>query len=134
LVFLQGNVVAAGRGDHLLVESVSQAWDFSDRGSVALKLISVNDLWDVILTQERSQESLCSFRVTVPLKQDIEYETLLVDRSPEPVVDAIDARAYLIQEPAGTRRGSRWRRSSENSALNLMHHSRSVSWLTWMPC
>jgi len=32
----------------------------------------------------------------VPLKQDIEHTTVLVDGSPELVTDAIDARTHLV--------------------------------------
>ena len=46
-MFLLNNVVAAGRGDHLLVVDVSQARDLSDRGSITPELIGVNDLWNV---------------------------------------------------------------------------------------
>ena len=51
-MFLLNNVVAAGRGDHLLVVDVSQARDLSDRGSITPELIGVNNLWDVIFTQQ----------------------------------------------------------------------------------
>jgi len=50
-VFLLNDVVAPGRGDHLLMVDVSQARDLPDRGSVTPELIRMNDLWDVILTQ-----------------------------------------------------------------------------------
>ena len=93
------NIVAPGRGDNILVVDVSQTRDLPDRDSLTPWPIGVNDFWDVILTQEASQESLCSFHVTVPLKQDIEYKPVLVDRSPKPMADAIDARTHLVQVP-----------------------------------
>ncbi len=51
-MFLQGNVVAMGRGDHLLVVDVNEARDLSDRGSITPELIGVNHLWDVRFTQQ----------------------------------------------------------------------------------
>ncbi len=68
-VFLLNEVVAAGRGDHLLVVDVNQARDLPDRGSVAAKLISVDDLWDIVFAQQPGQEGLRSFGVSVPLKK-----------------------------------------------------------------
>ena len=65
----------------------------------------MNDLWDVILTQEASRERFRRLSVSVPLKKDVEHEALLVHRSPEPVSDAIDARADLVHMPPGTPSG-----------------------------
>ena len=44
-------------------------------------------------------------RVAVALKEDIESKIVLVDRSPEPMTDAIDARADFIHMPPGTPSG-----------------------------
>ncbi len=49
-MFLLNNVVAAGCGDHLVVD-ICQARDLPNRGSVASELIGMNDLWDIIFTQ-----------------------------------------------------------------------------------
>ena len=104
-MFLQGDVVTARCRDHLLVVDASQAWDLPDRGSITPQLIGVDDLWDVILTQEASQERFCRLRVAVPLKQDVEHEPVLVYCSPEPVSDAIHARTHLVEMPPGTPSG-----------------------------
>ncbi|GAA4006697.1 hypothetical protein GCM10022631_17790 [Deinococcus rubellus] len=61
---------------------VSQVWDLPDRSSVTSELIRVNDLWDVILTQESGKECLRSLRVSVPLKENVEHEAVLVHRPP----------------------------------------------------
>ena len=95
-------VVAARSGDHLLVVNVSQARDLPDRGSIAQKLVGVNDFWDIVFTKQSDQNSLRSFGIAMPLKENIEHETLLVDRSPQPMPDAIHRCAYLVQVPAGT--------------------------------
>ena len=50
-VFLLNDVVAAGRGDHLLVVDVSQAWDFPDRGSIAPQLTITDHVWDIIFAE-----------------------------------------------------------------------------------
>ena len=63
-MFLLNDIVAAGRGDHLLVVDVSQARDLPDRGSVAAQLISVNDFWGIVFTQQPHQEGLRSFGVS----------------------------------------------------------------------
>ena len=81
-VGLLHDVVAARRGNHLLVINVDQARKLPDRRPAAPQLIGVNDLQDIVFDQEASQEYLCSFRVEVTLKQDVEHEAVLVHRSP----------------------------------------------------
>jgi len=62
----------------------------------------MNDLWNVVLTQESGQEGLRGFGISVPLKEDIEHEAVLVYRPPEPVTDTIYRCTTLIQIPPGT--------------------------------
>ena len=69
------------------------------------ELIGVNDLWDIVFTWEPGQERLCGVGVAVALRQDIEHETVLVDRSPQPMSNAVDRRTDLVQIPAGTPAG-----------------------------
>ena len=106
---LFNQIVAARRGDHLLVVDVDQAGDLPDRSTVAPQLIGVNDFWDIVFTQEPDQEGFRGLGISVALKEDIEHETVLVHCSPtvkraqarcsdqdESVSDAIDARTHLI--------------------------------------
>ncbi len=81
-VRLLNDVVALGCGDHLLVVDVDQARDPSNRSSVAAELVGMDDLWDIIFTQQPCQEGLRGFGVPMPLKEDIEHEAVLVDGSP----------------------------------------------------
>ena len=60
---LFNQIVAACRGNHLLVVDIDQARDFPDRSAVTPKLIGVNDLWDIVFTQEPGQEGLRSLGV-----------------------------------------------------------------------
>ena len=79
---LFNQIVAACRGNHLLVVDIDQARDFPDRSSVTPKLIGVNDLWDIVFTQQPSQEDLRSLSIAVTLEEDVEHETVLVHCSP----------------------------------------------------
>ena len=65
-------IVAARRGDHLLVVDVDQAWDLPDRSVVVQQLIGVNDFWDVVFTQQSGQERLRGLGVAVALQQNFE--------------------------------------------------------------
>ena len=89
----------------MLVVDVDHTRDFPDGRPVTPKLIGVNDLWEVMLTQEPSQEGLRGFSVSVSLEENIEHEPVLVHCSPEPVADAIDARTDLVHMPPGTPAG-----------------------------
>ena len=80
----------------MLVVDVDQAGYLSDRGPVAVQLIGMNDLWEIIFSQQPGQEGLRGFSVSVSLEENIEHEPVLVHCSPEPVADAIDARTDLI--------------------------------------
>ena len=101
-MFLLNQIIAAHRGDHLPVVDVNEARDLSNHGTVASQLIRVDHLWDVIFIQQPRQKSFCRFGVSVPLKQNVKHETVLVDTPPQPVSDAIYHCADLIQIPPGT--------------------------------
>jgi len=104
-MFLQGDVVAVCRGDHLLVVDVSQAGDLSNCGSVTPELVGMDDLWDIIFTQQPGQEGLRRFSIPMPLKEDTLHEPTLVHGLPEPVSNAIDAGPHLVERPPGTPAG-----------------------------
>ena len=104
-VFLFDDVVAPGCEDHLLMIDVDQARDLSNRGPVAAELIGVNDLWDTVFTYDPGQEGLRRLGVAVPLKEDIEYEPVLVYGPPKPVSNAIHARTHLVDMPPGAPTG-----------------------------
>jgi hypothetical protein len=61
---------------------VDQARDFPDRGCVTSELIYLNDLWDIVFSQESGQEGLRRFGVPVLLKENVEHEDVLVHSSP----------------------------------------------------
>ena len=51
-VGLLDQVVATRCGNHLLVVDIDQTWELPDRGTIAAQLIGVNDLRDIVFTQE----------------------------------------------------------------------------------
>jgi len=65
----------------------------------------VDDLWNVILTQQLGEEGLCGLGVAVPLKENVEHEPVLVHGSPQPVSNAVHARTDLVEMPPGTPSG-----------------------------
>ena len=75
---------------------VSQAGDLSNRGSVTPELVGMDDLWNIVFTQKPGQEGFRRFGVPMPLQQNFEHEAVLVYCPPQPVSDAIDARAYAL--------------------------------------
>ena len=100
------DVIAACRLDHLPVVNVDQAGELSNRGSVTPELIGMDDLWDIVFSQQPGQEGLRSLGVPMPLKEDVEHEAVLVYCSPEPMSDAVNARTHLVEMPPGTPTGS----------------------------
>jgi len=62
----------------------------------------MNDVWDIIFNQDFGWESLRCVGISVPLKQEIEHEAVLVYCPPEPVTHTINTCADLIQKPLGT--------------------------------
>ena len=63
-VGLFNQVITARRGDHLLVVDVDQTGELPDRRPVAPELIGVNDLWDIIFTQQPRKEGFRGFSVS----------------------------------------------------------------------
>ena len=57
---LLNQIVAARRGDHLLVVDVDQAEDLLDRSAVTPQLIGVNDFCDIVFAQKPGQEGAAS--------------------------------------------------------------------------
>ena len=51
-VFLLNNVVIPSCGDHLLVIDICQTRDLPDRGSVTPELVGMDDLWDIVCSQQ----------------------------------------------------------------------------------
>jgi hypothetical protein len=104
-MFLLNNVVTAGHRDHLLVIYVDQARDLPDGCPVAAELIGMDDLWDIVFSQQPGQEGLRGFGIPTPLEENIEHETVLVHGPPQPMPDAINARTHCVEMPPGTASG-----------------------------
>ncbi len=81
-VGLLNHVVAARGGDHLLMVDLDQGGDLTDRCSITPQLICANCVWHIIFAKELGQERFRGFGISVPLKQDIEYEPVLVYSPP----------------------------------------------------
>jgi len=129
-VGLFNDVVAPGRGDHLLVVDVNQRRNLPDRRSVTLQLIGMNDLWDIVFTQEASQERLRGLGVAMPLEKDALQEAVLVHGPPQPVSNAIDARADLILS-ANSSRAAKYGKTRCTGRFALLpiepiHHAQNV--------
>jgi hypothetical protein len=88
-----------------LVIDVDQTRDLSDRSPVAAELIGIDDLWDIVFSQQPGQEGLRSFSIPVSLKENVEYEVVLVHSPPKPVSDVVNARTHLVEMPPGTPTG-----------------------------
>ena len=81
-VGLLDQVITTRCGNHLLMVDIDQTWDLPDRSAVTPQLIGVNDLWNIVFTQQPGQEGLRSLSIAVTLEEDVEHETVLVHCSP----------------------------------------------------
>ncbi len=79
-VRLLNHVVAACATDHLLVVDINQVRKLLDRGSIAPQLAGTDGVWDIVFAEEIAQNDLRGFGLPVALKENIEHETVLVDR------------------------------------------------------
>ena len=84
---------------------VSQARGISNRGSVAAQLIGMDDLWDIVFSQQPGQEGLRRFGIAMPLEENVEHKTVLVHGPPKPVSNAVHTRTHLVEMPPGTPSG-----------------------------
>ena len=75
---LFNQIVAPGRGDHLLVVDVNQTWELPDRRPVTAQLIGVNDFRDIVFTQEPDQERLRGLGIEVTLVEGALHEAVLI--------------------------------------------------------
>jgi len=104
-VGLFDDVVTSGRGDDVLVIDVDQTWYLSNRGSIAAELIGMDNLWDIVFSQQPCQEGFRRFGVPMPLGENVEHKSVLVHRSPKPMSNAVHARTHLVDMPPGTPSG-----------------------------
>jgi len=121
------DVVTWGRGDHLLMVDVDQARELSDCGSGAAQLTGMDDLWDIIFTQQPSQEGLRRFGVPVLLEGNVEHSPVLVYTPPKLMSHAVHARPHLVEMPPGTPSGFPVAQVFSEEGPNLIHHSQMVS-------
>ena len=63
-VGLLDQVITTRCGNHLLMVDIDQTWDLPDRSAVTPQLIGVNDLWDIIFTQQPRKEGFRGFSVS----------------------------------------------------------------------
>ena len=68
---------------------------------VAGKLVGDHDarLRAALAVKHPTQETLCSHLIASLLDQDVQYDSVLIDGSPEPVAFAADLERYLVQMP-----------------------------------
>jgi hypothetical protein len=124
------DVVTPGRGDHLLVIDVDQAGNLSDRGSVAAELIGMDDLWDIVFSQQPGQEVFRCFGVPMPLEKNVEHEPVFVYGPPQPMSNAVDACTHLILS-ANSSRAAKCGKTRCPGGFSLLpiqpiHHAQNV--------
>jgi hypothetical protein len=65
----------------------------------------MDNLWDIVFSQQPRQEGLRGFGIPMPLEENVEYETVPVHGPLKPVSDAVHARTHLVEMPPGTLSG-----------------------------
>jgi len=65
----------------------------------------MNDLWEIIFTQQPGQGCLGCFGVPILLEENALHKTVLVHGPPKPMSNTVYARPYLIEMPPGTPTG-----------------------------
>jgi hypothetical protein len=68
---------------------------------VAGKLVGDHDarLGTALAVKDPTQETLGSYLIAALLDQDVQYDSVLIDSSPEPVAFAADPQRHLVQMP-----------------------------------
>ena len=94
-MFLLNTIVAAGCGNHLLLVDIGQARALPDRGSVTAELVGVDDLCNIVFSQQTGRNGLRRHGIPMPLEKNVEHEAVLVHSPPQPVENAIHAGTHL---------------------------------------
>ncbi|BDP43742.1 hypothetical protein DAETH_37110 (plasmid) [Deinococcus aetherius] len=94
-------VVTTGGRDHLDVLHPVEHGKLAQGRARAPELIGVDDLWGVVFPQQALKERPGSLGIAVLLKEDVQHSTVFIDRPPQPVGDAPDIHAHLIEVPPG---------------------------------
>jgi len=101
-VRLLNHSVATRRGDDVLMVDVDQTGELPNRAPITPQLIGMDDLWDIVFSQQSGEEGLRRFGVPMPLKEDIEYAPVLVHGPPKPVSNTLHSRTHLVEMPPET--------------------------------
>ncbi len=103
-------VIAAGRGDHLDVPHTVEHGKLTKSRPITPELVSVDRLWNVVLTQEADKEGLGCLSIAVPLKDNVQHDAMFINRPPQPVGDAahvhMPTRRDAIGNPVGAPDGA----------------------------
>jgi len=62
----------------------------------------VNDVWYIVIDREPFKEGLRRLRTLIPPKENVEHAPVLVCRARQPMPDASDGCAHLVEMPPGT--------------------------------
>jgi hypothetical protein len=84
------------------VLSMSDVWqDDALRGPIAAQLVRHNDAWPAPTgAQKLAKESHGRKPITLGLDENIDYNAVLIDCSPEVMRDAVDLEKYFVQVPS----------------------------------
>src|SRR5438874_2632228 len=78
--------------------------DLALRHSVAPEAVGDQAPWFILQSpQQALEEALGSSGVPAILHEDVEHDTVLINRTPEIMLHAVDAQKYLVQMPSVAR-------------------------------
>ncbi len=91
--------------DDLDVLHAVEHWKFTTGCSIPPELVRMHHVWDVVMHQQPSNQSLCCLRTSPSLPKQVEDCTRVKNGPPQPEVPAADLDADLVQKPPGTGSG-----------------------------
>ena len=102
--------------------------------AVALELVGHDHPRRILQAlQQPSEEALGGIGISPILDKDVEHNALLVDGTPEIVLNALDPDEHLVEVPLVPWPWSRRRTQSAKLWPNFRHQRRTVSWDTATP-
>ncbi len=82
-------ITAGGRDDLNVLYSVEHRKS-SDRGSVATALVSMNQVWNVIIHRKPFQKGDCRLDISPSLQKYVQYRFRVINCPPQPMLVPLD--------------------------------------------
>ncbi|BDP43787.1 hypothetical protein DAETH_37560 (plasmid) [Deinococcus aetherius] len=98
-------IIATGCGHNPDVLHGVEHGKFPKRCTITPELVRMDNLGNLVFTEQASEERAGGLGIPVLLKEDVQHSSTFIDGSPQPVFDPADVHVHFVEMPARTPSG-----------------------------